>query len=451
VRRSEVRGETPDAGDHRHVVSTSSTPLRRRGPGIHAGVVFDLDDPYRGLLTLTQTEPVRRIRDSSFFAVTSWDLIAEAVARTDDFSSNLTATMVWNEDGTVEEYPIAELGSPIHVLATADDPDHRTHRALVMPSLVAGRVRALQPFIDRTLERLWTDGVVDGRLDWATDVAQRLPMAVVAELLGFPTYDIDDLVRWSFAAAVLLDGVVTRARLDSAGESVGELTVYLSQAFDGALANPGENVLGDLARLVDAGTLDHGTAVMISLQLVAAGAESTVGLLGSAVYLLGCNPDVVQAIRDDRDLVPVFVEEALRLESPFRGHYRHVVADTTLGDVDLPAGSHLHLMWGAANRDPAHVDRPDAIDLDPAARRSHMAFGKGVHLCVGAALARLEGRLAIDHLLDRTPHGFTVDTSDPDWERSLLVRRLRHLPVRVGAQSAGVSATAGRGIAHLAT
>ena len=414
-------------------MSTSPTPLRSGLYGIHAGDVFDLDDPYPGLRRLTQAEPVSRIGDSSFFTVTGWDLIAEAVARTDDFSSNLTATMVWKEDGTVEEYPIAELGSPIHVLATADDPEHKAHRAVVMPSLVAKRVRALEPFIDDTLERLWTDGVDGNRLDWMTDVAQRLPMAVVAELLGFPTYDIDDLVRWSFAATILLDGVVTAAELETATDAVGELSVYLAQAFDGAMANPGENVLGDLARLVVAGTLDHGTAVMISLQLVAAGAESTVSLLGSAVYLLGRNPDVTQTIRDDRDLVPVFVEEALRLESPFRGHYRHVVADTTLGDVDLLAGSHLYLMWGAANRDPATFDQPDDIDLDPAARRSHMAFGKGMHLCVGAALARLEGRVAIDHLLDRTPNGFTVDTEDPDWERSLLVRRLRHLPVQVGA------------------
>ena len=401
-------------------------------PGARSGVVHDLADPYPELLELTRTRPVSRIGDSTFFAVTGWDLIAEAVARTDDFSSNLTATMVCDEDGTVEGYPIAELGSPIHVLATADDPDHKAHRALVMPSLVAKRVRALEPFIGRTLEHLWTDGVVDGHLDWMSAVAQRLPMAVVAELLGFPTYDIDDLVRWSFAATVLLDGVVTRTQLASARESVGELTAYLSQAFDAAATNPDENVMGDLARLVEAGRLDHDTAVVIAVQLVAAGAESTVSLLGSAVYLLGLHPHVVDELRGDRGLVPVFVEEALRLESPFRGHYRHVVADTRLGDVDLPAGSHLYLMWGAANRDPGTFENPDRIDLDPSARRSHMAFGKGLHLCVGAALARLEGRVAVDGLLDRTPDGFTVDISDPDWERSLLVRRLRRLPLRVG-------------------
>lgn len=404
-----------------------------RNHAVHPGGVHDLDDPYPELLALTRTAPVSRVGDSPFYLVTGWDAIAEAVARPEDFSSNLTATMVWKEDGKVEEYPIAELGSPIHVLATADDPGHKAHRAMVMPSLVAKRVRALEPFIDVTVERLWSEGIRDGHIDWVTAVAQRLPMAVVAELLGFPTYDIDDLVRWSFAATVLLDGVVSPAQLEAATEAVGELSAYLSTAFDGAMDNPGENVMGDLARLVVQGDLDHGTAVMIGLQLVAAGAESTVSLLGSAVYLLGRHPRLVDELRSDRELVPLFIEEALRLESPFRGHYRHVVTDTVLADVDLPAGSHLYLMWGAANRDPETFDRPEQIDLDPANRRSHMAFGKGIHLCVGAALARLEGRLAVGHLLDRTPGGFTVETADPQWERSLLVRRLRTLLVRVNA------------------
>ncbi len=413
------------------VVSTLPILLGARDNGIHPCGVHDLDDPYPELSALTRAAPVSRVGDSNFYLVTGWDAIAEAVARPEDFSSNLTATMVWKEGGKVEEYPIAELGSPIHVLATADDPSHKAHRAMVMPSLVAKRVRALEPFIDVTVERLWSEGLRDGRIDWVAAVAQRLPMAVVAELLGFPTYDIDDLVRWSFAATVLLDGVVSPAQLEAAAEAVGELSAYLSTAFDEAMGAPGENVMGDLARLVDQGEIDHGTAVMIGLQLVAAGAESTVSLLGSAVYLLGRHPDVIEKLRSDRELVPLFIEEALRLESPFRGHYRHVVTDTELGDVDLPAGSHLYLMWGAANRDPATFERPEEVDLDPANRRSHMAFGKGIHLCVGAALARLEGRLAVGHLLDHTPRGFTVDTADPQWERSLLVRRLRSLAVRV--------------------
>ena len=388
----------------------------------------DLDDPYAGLADLRDNNPVARFGDSEFYAVTSWDLIAEAVARTDDFSSNLTATMVWHDDGQVTGFPVAELGSSMHVLATADDPRHRMHRRIIMPSLTARRVSRLEPFIEQTLVDLWATGVVGDRVDWVESIAQRLPMAVVAELLGLPDYDIDELIRWSFASTVLLDGVVTADQLESATAAVGELSAYLTAAFDRALAEPGDDVLRDLARLVHCGDLDQDSAVMILIQLVAAGAESTVSLLGTSVWLLARHPDIVAALAADRELIPVFVEEVLRLESPFRGHYRHVVNDTTLGQTPLPAGSHLYLMWGAANRDPAIFDYADSISLDPSDRRSHMAFGKGIHLCVGAPLARLEARLGIAQLLDATSE-FRLASPDPQWERSLMVRRLTTLPL----------------------
>ncbi|MAU82575.1 cytochrome P450 [Gordonia sp. Z-3] len=397
--------------------------------------MHDLDNPYPYYETLRTDTPVARLADSPFYVVTSWDLIAEAVARPDHFSSNLTATMVWNADGTVTTYPIAELDSPIHALATADDPAHRDHRRMVMPSLVAKRIGQLEPFIDHTVKRLWDSGIdsngIDGnRIDWMTAVAHRVPMAVVAELLGFPTYDIDDLIRWSFATTVLLDGVVTAEQLTAATQAATELGGHIAESFTATRDDPGGGVMGDLATLVNRGDLDESTAIIMLIQLVAAGAESTVSLLGNAVWLLGEQPELVGQLRDNRDLVRLFVEEALRVESPFRGHYRHVVHDTTLGDVALPANSHLYLMWGAANRDAEHFDEPDRVNLDPAVRRPHMAFGKGLHLCVGAALARLEARVAVNHLLDATTD-FTVHGANPQWERSLLVRRLRTLPLTV--------------------
>ncbi|MEV0107861.1 cytochrome P450 [Nocardia sp. NPDC050799] len=123
-------------------------------------------------------------------------------------------------------------------------------------------------------------------------------------------------------------------------------------------------------------------------------------LLGTAAWLLATRPELAATLRTEPDLIPVFVEEVLRLESPFRGHYRHVVADTTLGGVELPAGSHLYLLWGSANRDPAVFDRPGEILLER--RRGHLAFGRGIHFCVGAAPARMEARAAIGMLLRRT-------------------------------------------------
>ncbi|MFW0783645.1 cytochrome P450 [Gordonia sp. CPCC 206044] len=387
--------------------------------------MHDLDDPYTYYASLRTHSPVARLGDSGFYAVASWELIQDVVARPEEFSSNLTATMVWHPDGTITDFPIAELGAPLHVLATADGPTHRLHRKLVMPSLVPGRIRELEQFIVATLADLWGDGLRDGHIDWVTAIAQRLPMAVVAELLGLDAYDIDDLLRWAFASTMVMDAVVTPGQLDDAGRAVAELTAHLDAALAGAMDAPGDDVMGVLAGHVGTGVIDRTTALVLLIQLVAAGAESTVSLLGTAVRLLGSHPEIESRLRADRALVPVFVEEALRLESPFRGHYRHVTTDTVLGDTQIPAGARLYLLWGSANRDDGRFDNPDAISLDTSTRPTHMAFGKGIHLCVGAALARMEARIAIDFLLDATT-GFDI-VGDPQWERSLLVRRLRSL------------------------
>jgi hypothetical protein len=193
--------------------------------------------------------------------------------------------------------------------------------------------------------------------------------------------------------------------------------------------HPGDNLLGDLARHCNAGQLTPETAVLILLQLVGAGGESTAGLLGNAAWLLAGRDDLANQLRGNAALLPAFIEEVVRLESPFRGHYRHVLADTTLGGVDLPAGSHLLLLWGSANRDPAAFDTPDELRLDRPGGRAHLGFGKGDHFCVGAALARLEARIALTLLLDETTAVTTTET--PAWIPSVMVRRLERLPLRV--------------------
>ncbi|GAB84487.1 cytochrome P450 [Gordonia rubripertincta] len=369
-----------------------------------------LDDP--AFLSRFHTgSPVQQIGDSPFFTVGSWDLIADVVRRPEDFSSNLTATMVCHDDGSVSEFPVAGLGDAMHVLATADGPRHRLHRSLVMPSLTPARIRALEPYVAEVVDTAWSEGVDDDTIDWTTAVAQRVPITVVTELLGLPHKDIDDLARWAGATNVLIDGVITPDQLTTATTAVAELTAYLDEALDSALRNeqagaPGRGVLAEIASAAARNDLDHPAAVMILLQLVAAGSDSTVSLLTDAVRILAQHPEVAARLRREPDLIPVFVEETLRLESPFRGHFRHVVADTTVGDTHLPAGSHVYLMWRVANRDPEHFDAAPTVDLDRAAARSghgsHLAFGKGLHLCVGAGLARLQGRLAVARLLDAT-------------------------------------------------
>lgn len=372
---------------------------------------------------------VERLGDSGFYVVRSWDLVAEVASRADEFSSNLTATMVIDEDGGVSEFPVAELGSPIHALATADGEVHRVHRRLVLPSLTPRTLRSWGPFVTRTLHRLWAEGYDDG-IEWVGDVAERLPAAVVAELIGVQQERSDQLLEWAFASTAILDGVVTRAALDSAVRAVGEFMTFLDDELHRARRARPATVIGDLARLVDDGALDHDVAIQVLLQLIVAGIESTVGHLGSLAWRLGKHPEHIADMRADPGSRDAFIEEVLRLDAPFVGHYRHVVRDTELGGLPLAAGSHLFLLWGTANRDESRFADPDRFtpgrDDGP-----HLTFGRGIHFCVGAALARLESRAALDLLLD---HGgeLRIDTAGASWQPSMLVRRLNALRIAVG-------------------
>jgi len=147
--------------------------------------------------------------------------------------------------------------------------------------------------------------------------------------------------------------------------------------------------------------------------------------LGSAAWILTDRPDIQKQVRENPELLNAFIEEALRYEPPFRGHYRHVWRDTTLGGVEVPANSHLLLMWGAANRDPVQFETPNEFRLDRSSGKTHVTFGKGVHFCVGAALARLEAQIVLRMLLERTTWIEAADVGQ--WLPSILVRRLKRL------------------------
>lgn len=152
-------------------------------------------------------------------------------------------------------------------------------------------------------------------------------------------------------------------------------------------------------------------------------------LLGDAVWVMATRTDIQQQVRENPELLGAFIDETLRYEPPFRGNYRHVATDTALCGTKLSAGSHLLLLWGAANRDPAHFDTPDDFRLDRTAGKERIAFGKGAHFCVGAALARLEAAVVLRHLLSRTA---AIEPADIGrWLPSLLVRRLEKLELTV--------------------
>ena len=389
----------------------------------------NIQDPYPLYGRMRERGPVHRVGDSGFYAVCEWDAIHDVINRPEVFSSNLTATMTYTPENGVGAFELDGLGGPTQVLATADDPLHATHRKMLVPQLAARRIRAAEQFVADTAGLLWVDSLRNGRIEWMGAMANRLPMMVVAKIIGLPGEDVDMLITAGYATTQLLDGLIDSDGLAAAGAAAMELSGYIGEHFERAAADRKDNLLGDLASACASGDLDETTARVIMLTLFSAGGESTASLLGSAVWLLATQPNIQTRLRDDKSLLRAFIEESLRYEPPFRAHYRHVVTDTELGGVDLSAGDRLLLLWGAANRDPAHFESPNEFRLDRSKAQGHITFGKGVHFCVGAALARMEAEIVLSMLLDRTNWIGIAEVGR--WLPSILVRRLERLELVV--------------------
>jgi cytochrome P450 len=220
------------------------------------------------------------------------------------------------------------------------------------------------------------------------------------------------------------------------GREAAEHAEYLASQLARALGDPRldarANLLGALADAVRSGAISTPVAVGILVTLVGAGSETTATLLGNAVRILAERPDLQARLRAQPERVPDFVEEVLRVESPFNGHYRAVRRACELGGVKLEAGDRLLLLWSAANRDPAAFDDPEKIDLERRAPRAHLGFGRGVHFCVGAPLARLEARVVLEELLARTRRiGGAAPGRAPAYVPSIFMHRLAHLDLEL--------------------
>ncbi len=246
---------------------------------------------------------------------------------------------------------------------------------------------------------------------------------------GVDASDADQLARWGYATTQLLDGLMSGDDLAASMAAIGELSTYIATRQQVAAADPGDDLMGVLATACAAGDLDTLAAQLILVSLFSAGGESTASLLGTAVAILATDADLQRRLRAQPDLLGVFIEETLRLEPPFRAHYRHVLDDTELVGSALPGDSRVLLLWGAANRDPDHFEAPDEFRMDRPVSKGHMSFGKGIHFCLGAPLARLEATNVLRMLLERTEW---VDAAEVGpWLPSVLARRREFLRLTV--------------------
>lgn len=406
--------------------------------------IFDaavVEDPYEYYADLCATDPVHLVAGTGTYLVTRLDLVHEVVSQPAVYSSNTAQFLhhdVGGGPGLRGAAPGADGaagadGAVPGVLATADPPDHTRQRRVVTRALSSAAMQAMEPAFRTLVDRALDEPLVTGRVEWMGAVAKPLPMVMVARILGLPDDLAPLLERQGYASVEAIGGFVGDERLAELGApmmDVGPVVdAYVAVRHHGAVADPA-TLIGVCARAAAAGELTDEEAFMILFLLVAAGGESTTSLTGSGVRILAERPDLQERLRAEPALVAAFVEEVCRIEPPFRGHYRRACTASVLGGVPIPAGASLVLAWPAANRDPAMFARPDDIDLDRPNPRQHTGFGWGIHLCVGAPLARVEARVAFERLLARTAL-FRLDAAAGPLRhhRSLMIRRLVELPL----------------------
>lgn len=390
-----------------------------------------LEDPYPFYRQLVAEAPVWRIPGTDVVLVSSFEAISEVVNRTGDFSSNLLGLLYRNDDGTPG---VAPFDPGVQALATADPPTHPVHRKAIFPELVAKRMATLRDEIHELADHFVTEALGGGPVEAMAALANPIPIRVVSKLIGFQDEDPDGLLELAFSSTAMLaaTGPLEHqlAAMETSMDSIGWIVGQVEAAVAGA---PAEGILAVVAGAVNAGELEVTDAYSVMATLLSAGGESTTSLVGNALHHLATHPDLQSQLRDDPELLTPFIEEMLRLESPFRYHLRHTPNATDLQGVEIPAGAAVLLLWGAANRDPAEYDQPDDVDLHRKASRHHLGFGRGIHLCVGAPLARLEADVILGEVLRRTAH-LELDAGDaPVREHSLVVRRFRRLPLRLTA------------------
>jgi cytochrome P450 family 144 len=390
-----------------------------------------LAEPYRFYAVLRADAPVWEVPGTGIFTVASFELLTEAAGRVEDFSSNLNCLLYRDEAGLPGRFSFGDAA--VQALATADPPVHALHRSTVFPELVSKRMAALAPDIVEVAEACVQQALGQSSVDFMAAIGNVVPITMISQLIGFHDSDLDQLLRAAFESTAVLDATHTRGELMALLGRSGDIHAWVGDQLATAMGDPADDLLGAVARGVDGGAFSEFEGVVILHVMLSAGGESTASLLGNAVRILAEHRDMQDHLRRNPELIPQFVEEALRLEPPFRNHMRFVPKATTLGGVDIPAGATVLLLWGAANRDAATFDHPEDIDLTREVPRRHVAFGRGIHHCVGAPLARVEANTVLRVLLAGTRE-ITLDAERPPvWRNSLMVRRHEELAVRLTA------------------
>jgi cytochrome P450 len=396
-----------------------------------------LQCPYPHYAAMREQAPVLHLSDLGMYLVTRHDLVLGILRDTTTYSNKFgRPTMpLTGEDGERLNAAIAEGYPRASTMLTADPPDHTRFRALVAKAFNPKAINAMEPFIRATVIELieaW-DGA--DSVEFVSSFGVPLPVRVIATMLSQPPERFADIKRWSDAS---IAGIGTNLSVDGrikAERETNEFQRHFAAEIESRRIEPRDDLISNLVHAtidepgLDSRPLEMAEMISIISQIMVAGNETTTKLLAEMMRLLGEHPAEWDAVRKDSSRIERIVEEALRLSSPTQGIFRIVTRDHELAGVHLPTGARLVLVYGAANRDEALYPDSDTFDPDRPRLKEHLAFGKGIHFCLGAALSRLEARIALEELSRRITSFRLSESNDFRYFPSFMLRGLLQVSI----------------------
>ena len=407
--------------------------------------------PYPIFSALRDESPIHFSDKLGTWVCTKYEDIMEILHDTDRFSSLMptgprdgrsgfaTAMEELAADPSMAEYFQTFLANAANaaVLLNADPPEHRRQRKAVNRAFRPTRLRGMEPMIEEVTSELIQEIVEKGESEFVSEFAVGLPMTIIAVALGVETDDLATFKRWSD------DLVMPVGNPDPTTEKVRDYLISLSEfnEFFGNLLklrrqDPHEDIISDVATAeVNDEMLNEAEMLSMLQQFLVAGNETTTKLLTNLMHHLAEEDGLEERLRDDPSLIDNFIEEGLRFEAPVGGLFRMAKEDTMVGETQLREGDHIWLIFAAANRDPEMFSQPDTFSVDRENARDHLAFGHGEHFCIGAMLARLEARIAVEQILERLENIRLIDgRNNFEYEDTFVLRGLKELHIAFDAR-----------------
>lgn len=408
---------------------------------LHEVDTFDpvfLQNPHPFYERLRNEAPVFRDPKNNIVYVSTYALIRKVNSKPKTFSNNFSEQL--RSGSTEQQEPdelaiLAEGWMVANTMLTADPPDHTRYRKLAMKAFTYRRVKEMGDYVVTLINDLIDDLPENGRIEFKSQFADKLPMFVIADALGVPREHFDRFEEWTKAFIVQLSGMAGKEERLWAARKIVEFQKYFVDVIEEKRANPTEDVVSDLvhADLAEEGDdrkMNYEELLSIMQQLLVAGNETTSHTLTAGLYYLLENPDQMQKLIENPDLTENFVEETLRFLSPTNNMWRVATEDTELEGVPVKKDDLLLVRYGSGNRDADKFEDPDTFDITRKNANHHISFGVGIHACLGSALARKELQTAFPILLNRLKNiRLAADSGPMQYVPSILLRGVLALDI----------------------